>query len=204
MNKYLWKPLNIWCDFTLPYFYMTNLSDVLEIAKSLKCDILLETENISLCDSKQNKISRCLSAFSYEDDGIWSCNTIANMNSLTWIQKYSWDFCLDCQQEKPIPLDVDHCADSRKKEACNLLPSVRNHPLISPYKNIYCKVCSLNCSNCFSGITRDFKQSCEIPKGIEYKDKNDNYRDFFLPTFKSQVNENMKGMLQEVICSLFK
>lgn len=65
-------------------------------------------------------------------------------------------------------------------------------------------MCTLNCSDCFSGITRDFKQSCEIPKGIEYKDKKDNYRDFFLPTFKSQVNEDIKGMLQEVICSLFK
>lgn len=199
-------PLNILCDFTLPYLYMTNFSNILETAKSLKCDIILDTENVSLCfNTNHYENSRCLSSLPDEDEErneIWSCSRHKKMNSFTWIQKYAWDFCLECQLEKPIPLHVDQCSHSRRKEACNLLPTVRGHPLVSPYKNIYCKVCSSNCSDCFGRVTHSLLQTCDITKGKIYELIMNSYRDLFLPTVKMQLNQRIEGTLEEVTVKL--
>lgn len=56
------------------------------------------------------------------------------MNYFTWIQNYVWEFCVDCELVKPVPVHVGQCSDSRNTEACNLLPMVTNDPLILPYK----------------------------------------------------------------------
>lgn len=196
MESYHIIPLSIVCSSILPYHYTTNLFHILKIAKTLNCNIALDLYQIPLCDMKPNEKTECLSSLPKIYDNHWSCR-YTSMSSLTWVQSIIWDFCFDCALEKPVPVEIDQCSDSRDLEACDFLPTVTNHPLISPYKNIYCLTCALNCSDCFGRITQPLPEMCKIPRGEGYREIHDNYRDLFLPTV-FQLNQRIEGSLTEV------
>lgn len=201
MEDYHIVPFITVCSSILPYHYTTNFFQILEIAMTLHCNIALDLRQIPVCYKIHDEKTRCLSSLPRKNDNHWACRD-TSMSSFTWIQSLKWDFCFDCALERPVPVQINQCHDSRDLEACNLLPVVTNHPLVSPYKNIYCASCALNCSNCFGRITQPQPEMCKIPKGEGYSKIEENYRDLFLPTV-FQLNQRIKGPLTEVSSVLF-
>lgn len=49
MEDYKILLLNIMCDIILLFLYMINFFNILEMVKLLKCDIILDKENVLLC-----------------------------------------------------------------------------------------------------------------------------------------------------------
>lgn len=180
--------IRIHCNHQLVFTFFASFDQVMAEALKENCDIVYDIHNLVMCTSDKkgdNFISKCdVTSGEEEVDQaeLWACEEISNQVFPTF-GNFKNEFCHMCNS--PV---IDHgeqfiCNDSRTnleafKNGCLSLPDVSYHPVVHPYRNIFCFTCTEEAP----GLSLSSPQSCDPLLGTEYLRTIPLIRNLFVPS----------------------
>lgn len=185
--------IKINCEEQFLFNFLMDFHQMFAYSILNKCDIRYEADFLVTCHDNASEalgtISKCKASDSHFDPfEKWACENTSRQ-SLMPVGNYKNEFCRLCNPSEitKLPTYLKECKESdtrnvRYKNACLSLPNVQHHPLVHPYKNIFC----LYCAKEYNKIPHNSSEKC-FPNFIRKSPRtSDLMRHLFAPlmTFK--------------------
>lgn len=179
--------IRIHCKQQLAFNFFARFSQVLMEALAKKCDIVYDINRLVVCGSDRKLdqfISTCNVSIKKRDIDkaeVLACEKTSHQVFPSF-EIFKNEFCYLCNSPVTSLVEANDCNVSNVhleayKNACMSLPDVSYHPVVHPYRNIFCSLCTKEASN----FSLPSKQGCPPILGTQLQSITSQLRYLFVP-----------------------